>query len=353
MRIKNMITDKIQFKKIYYFYVVNKLSSIPPNNPSWETNAVKSISFFSNSLPSTKRQRLGENEFATESEKIMYKTKWDSPEASVLFIEGSAPKERKKKRRTRQDDQQQQQNQTHQETNVKKHIICQILLLQKAYLSPNDWKDIISDKDHSIELCTPHDVFILRLKAKYLAVTLIHALVMYESMTDFLDICSHAIQKINEIDNMELEGLEEDNMITKDKNMYHIQNPCTIVEWLCVFHHSTSFPNPAAICQCHWKNKLPTIFQNNPDLHQSLIGYTRANPLPTLSGGLIHQFLFCTAIPRLSSMVLIVRGTGHMIQLSFSWKIAWMFCKFYIPNLILCSSCLTIQMDKIRCNLMG
>jgi hypothetical protein len=299
MRTKNTTTDKIQFKKVYFFYMVNKLSSIPPNITSWENDTIKSITFFSHSLPPVKKQRLNESEFTKKSEKIAYETKWDSPEASALFLEGSAPKERKKKRKTRQDSQQQQAS------NVKKHVVHQIQLLRKAYLSPNGWKDIISDKDHSIELCTPHDVFVLRLKARYLAVTLTHALVMYESTTDFLDICRYAIQKINEVDDMELEGLEEE---TKDKNMYYIQNPRTIMEWLRIFRRTTSFPNPAAIRQCHWKNKLPAIFQNNPDLHQSLIAYARAN-LSTLSGELIHQYLFCTAIPGIVAKV--KRETGQ------------------------------------------
>jgi hypothetical protein len=162
-------------------------------------------------------------------------------------------------------------------------------------MSANGWKNIISDKETS-ELCTPHDVFVLRLKARCLAATLSHALILYESTVDFLEICKLGIQTINEIDGCVCDENDEHDKIMQ------IYNPRTIMECLHIFRRTSSFPNPAVVHQCHWKNKLPAIFQNNPDLHQSLISYARSN-LATLSCELIHQYLFSTAIPGIVARV--------------------------------------------------
>ncbi len=53
-RVKNIETDKIQFKKVYYFYIVKQMNSIPPNVVSWEDNAVDTIQcFYPHLHPST------------------------------------------------------------------------------------------------------------------------------------------------------------------------------------------------------------------------------------------------------------------------------------------------------------
>jgi hypothetical protein len=323
-RVKNVETDKMQFKKFYYFYIVRQINSIPPNIVSLEDNAVDTIQYFyphlhpnttrlhprpntnitpfsTNSIqPVTKRQRVDNSKYIPKSEKIKAETKWDSPEALALFLEESAPREKKRKRRTRQNNNQTQQDQVPPKIDVKKHVAYQIQLLRRAHMSPNGWKSIISDTEAD-DLCTPHDVFNLRLKARYLAATLSHALVLYESTADFLDICKRGIQTINETD-----GYVHDE--NNDEKIIQIHNPRTIMEWLRIFRRTSSFPNPAVVRQCHWKNKLPAIFQNNPDLHQSLVSYARAN-LATLSGELIHQYLFNTAIPGIVTRV--QRETGQ------------------------------------------
>jgi hypothetical protein len=67
-----------------------------------------------------------------------------------------------------------------------------------VYLSPLGW-DIIDDCDTD-NTCTPFEIFSIQLKAKYLAITLSVALDLYTSNRNFLDICTIAIKRVNELD---------------------------------------------------------------------------------------------------------------------------------------------------------
>jgi hypothetical protein len=154
-------------------------------------------------------------------------------------------------------------------------------MLRAAYLSADGWRDIVDDTDVG-NLCSQFDVFVIRLKAKYLAVTLTHALSHYEHTVNFLDICTAAIRKIDDID---FDGSDED-----DSSVIRIRSPQTVMKWLREFRCNNCFPNPALFRNCNKDVKLPPIFHNNPDLYSSFLTYAKSN-LSTLSGEMLHEYL--------------------------------------------------------------
>jgi hypothetical protein len=179
------------------------------------------------------------------------------------------------------------------ELDVRKHIIAQIPILHKAYLTAEGWKNIIEDHDKE-NVCTPYEIFCLQKKAKYLSITLIHALKLYENTTNFLDICTAAI---NTVEEMDYDGYEVLSDCTDECDMQlKIKNPRTIMHWLHTYRCKCWFPNPASAHVRYWKNKLPTIFSNIPDLYNSFKEYTCTN-LNKLFGELLLDYMYKTALP--------------------------------------------------------
>jgi hypothetical protein len=78
---------------------------------------------------------------------------------------------------------------------VRKHIIAQTSILHKAYLTVEGWKIIVEDHNEE-KICTPYEIFCLQKKVKYLSIPLIHALKLYETTTNFLGICTAAINTV-------------------------------------------------------------------------------------------------------------------------------------------------------------
>jgi hypothetical protein len=68
------------------------------------------------------------------------------------------------------------------------------------------------------------------------------------------------------------------------------------MRWLQVFCKGDTFPNPACLQSLN-NNNTPFIFQNNPDLHMSVLYYCSAN-LASLSGDMLHTYLFDIALPQ-------------------------------------------------------
>jgi hypothetical protein len=283
------------------------LPTIPPNDiPTRPTSPVLPSDIpNSTEEPHQTKDKESECIVTKQSDEIRKQNKWHSPEALMLFVNSSKAPMRKGK--TSQTTDKSKQN----TTNVKRHIARQIRLLRNAYTTPNGWKYIVNDKDVN-DICSPYDVFVLRLKARYLAVTLKVALTKYETTTDFLDICSIAIDKINKIDYEEQDLVSDDD---EDDNFtpMKITNPRTIMEWLRIFRQSSSFPNPSVVRQGHWKNKLPKFFENNPDLYQSFLAYARSH-LSTLNGEMLHDYLVRTAIPSILAKIQKSRESEYTMQ---------------------------------------
>jgi hypothetical protein len=76
-------------------------------------------------------------------------------------------------------------------------------------------------------LCTSFDIFVIRLKARYLSVTLTQVLIDYEDTANFLDICATAIQKIDDIN---FDGTTSDN-VNDDKGIIRISSPRILMQW--------------------------------------------------------------------------------------------------------------------------
>jgi hypothetical protein len=147
----------------------------------------------------------------------------------------------------------------------------------------------VSDKDEN-NICSSYDIFCIKSKAKYLALTLTLALTHYPTTHDFLDICKLAIDKIDDIDH------SGDVVGEKRQSNLQIKSPRTIMQWLRDFRRDSYFPNPASNRVQYWNNKIPAIFSNNPDLHKSFVQHAKCN-LSTLSGHMMLDFLLSKALP--------------------------------------------------------
>jgi hypothetical protein len=313
--------------KLYYFYFTRSFASIPPIQVKWENKAINSVSFFTkrrrsprtyqetessskiDSIPThsddiitctrqgpAKRKKEGSCEITSvndpnsKAKKILSQSKWDSPEAALLFVYGNKATQQEMEKREEKSN---RTNNPPAKLDVRKHIIAQIPILRKAYLTAEGWKIIVEDHDED-NVCTPYEIFCLQKKAKYLAITLMHALKLYETTTNFLDICTAAINTVEEMDYDGYEVLSdcEDECDVQMK----IKNPKTIMHWLRTYRRKCCFPNPASARVKYWKNKLPPIFSNNPDLYNSFKDYARAN-LNKLSGELLLEYMYQTALP--------------------------------------------------------
>jgi hypothetical protein len=97
-------------------------------------------------------------------------------------------------------------------------------------------------------------------------------------------------------------------------NLTRIRHPHTLMHWLQTFRCSNNFPNPYHLCKNHfWRCKLPSIFQNNPELHQSFLEYACSN-LDALSGEMLHTYMFNTALPALAQKIQITKQELHMVR---------------------------------------
>jgi hypothetical protein len=327
-------TIDTQYKRIYYFYFSIDSTSIPPEDTDWYSTSVNDLSCFSircshrlnkhlqsldqqietqnkrhktnrmssvsipteattntvthigqiNNETQQETQQVSVNEKSNLlSEQIKQYNKWDSPEALSLFVTGTR---RGMKQRDKDRD-------IH---DVKNHVRMQIRLLQDAYLSPRGWKRIVDDEDKA-DLCTSNDIYMLRLKSKYLAMTLRLALQYYEHTDNFLTIIEKAISKIDAF-----EYDDDADTTPQCKSHSRISRSKTIMEWLLIFRRSNSFPNPSRSRTQSWKSRLPFIFENNPDLHEAFLTYAKSN-LNILSGQMLHSYLFDTAIPSVISKI--------------------------------------------------
>jgi hypothetical protein len=211
-----------------------------------------------------------------KSTQISKETKWHSPEAVSLFVSG--PKRRLETKEKNME-----------AVDVKQHIHSQISILRAAYLSVDGWKNIVNDGD-TANLCSAFDIFVIRLKARYLSTTLTQALSDYEDTKNFIEICAKAIQKI---DNIDFDG----NLINGDdetKGIICITSPRTVMQRLRDFRSDSCFPNPAQ--RRRRTRNLPPIFLHNPDLYESFMLHVKLN-LSTLSAEMLHDYLMTIALP--------------------------------------------------------
>jgi hypothetical protein len=129
---------------------------------------------------------------------IQNQTKWDSPEALSLFVCGTKAISQRFEKQVKQ-----QTSTPTESIDVKKHVMGQIWVLRNAFVTPHSWRQLLADKDCD-NLCTLQDIFVLQVKAKYLAKylakTLSCALTLYPTTANFLGICLAGIQIVNDFD---------------------------------------------------------------------------------------------------------------------------------------------------------
>ena len=278
VRTKIIENVKTHFKREYYFYLTRNLNGIPPNNKNWITEAITDkqkllptrrsirnkqdqavgstltnphiINSDKDDCNSNKRQRLDEIDVSigtcTSCALIQEETKWDSPEAHSLFVYGK----KVNRQRSQEEDIQDYNNTTTNTTtkvDVKKHVLNQVHILRNAFLTSDGWKDIIDDKDDG-GYCTQHDIFSIRKKARYLALTLSNVLKNYLTTPKFVDICASAITSINNTDFDNCDGLLD----FEGKGKLQIVDPRTVMHWLRVFRGDNTFPNPGTARSRHW-----------------------------------------------------------------------------------------------------
>jgi hypothetical protein len=289
-------------------------TTIPNTKQATPTDIQDHPSSTPSTIPTTVTIRLGDSvetitnksdELLSDklSDKIKDQSKWHSPEALSLFVRGTNTTVHQKRKKRK--DKQIEYNTN--KIDVKKHVVNQIQILRKAYLTLNGWRCIIDDCDTD-DVCTAFDIFTIRLKAKYLAVTLSLALSLYETTKNFLDICQTAINKIDLLEYNDCAPSPND-----ENKLAQISSPRTIMDWLRVFRTSNCFPNPSVIRKGHWKNKLPPIFYHNPDLYNSFVNFAKSN-LQSLSGELLHDYLFNIAIPKIVNDVKKTGQNDYTVQ---------------------------------------
>jgi hypothetical protein len=138
-----------------------------------------------------------------------------------------------------------------------------VFLLRKAYLTAEGWNSIVDDNNVG-NVCSKYDVFMLQMKAKYLAVTFTQALSQYEQGTMSFSICTNALAKI---DDVEFDGFEHPPLTDNEPKHIRITDPCTIMRWIHIFCMGNCFLNPSGP-QYSTKSDRPFIFENNLDLHK-------------------------------------------------------------------------------------
>jgi hypothetical protein len=319
-RIYNNKCNKIQYKKVHYYFFTKQKNNLPRMSSNWCSNALVQLptttkprrsSRLANRPPSPSETQVMEKQRSThqnsniicsedqnetveyvpvENEKaklILKQSRWDSPEALSLFVHGTKATRLKKRKRNSN----RNESDKNSDIDVKEHVRNQVFLLRKAYLTSEGWRSIVDDNDVGNQ-CSEYDVFMLQTKAKYLAVTLTQALSQYEQGATLFSICTSAIAKI---DDVEFDGFEHPSLIDNEPRCMRVTDPCTIMKWLRIFRVGNCFPNPSGP-QYSTKSDLPFIFENNPDLHNSVLEYARAN-LASLSGEMLHTYLFDIALP--------------------------------------------------------
>ena len=187
---------------------------------------------------------------------------WESPEAKCWFGRGNKSE------------------------NVEDVMQETIENFKNAYLTCEGWRYIISDNDQE-NMCTLHDIHIIRLKAMYLAIALNTALQHMPQKT-WAMCCDDAVTLVKEF----YQHLGENS-----SNSILTKNGKTIQKWFCTWKkNSCSFHNPHFIR--HGKKVLPNLLENYPDLRTSLIKEMEDN-LSNLTGEYVFSFLVEKGLPNI------------------------------------------------------
>ena len=239
-------------------------------------------------------------------EEILKQSKWVSPEAHLLFTGVNSRQARNKKRKKDKSN----SDTSHDDVDVRPSIRSQILILRRAYLTVDGWRDIIDDigvKDD----CSAFQVFSIRQKAKYLSVLLSLSLLHYSTTTQFIDICKRTINLINQVDcccEVEAELCDEEDY----GKVHIIKNPQTVLHWLRTFRVSSQFPNPTKLE--YGKHRIPKLLDDHPDLYEGLMSYCSTN-LSHLSAESIHAYLFDKGLPEIVKKIEKERSCAYTIQM--------------------------------------
>jgi hypothetical protein len=227
--------------------------------------------------PQIDEQQQQQQQQNNHSQILTQQTKWDAPETFKYFLGKRRYAEMKRDKALHT-------------VNIKGHLEMQIKKFRKAYLTFDGWRDIVDDKD-PYNLCSHYEIFVFRMKARYLAVTLSLMLKHYLDMK-VEDCCKLAIEKVNEFDAIASEYMEDED--SEFKSSKSISNARTIMTWFDTYRDYDVFPNPSTIRS--GKTQKPQLFQNNPDLFEAFLTYTRDN-LDMLSTEMVHSYLLTIALP--------------------------------------------------------
>lgn len=102
------------------------------------------------------------------------------------------------------------------------------------------------------------------------------------------DICEIAANQVKKI--------EGENYLSENENATHCWiGAQTILKWFCHFrHHSESFVNVPSCRSCI--DKLPLIFDLNPNLKDQFISFAKSN-ITALTGEVMYDYFHHTIIP--------------------------------------------------------
>ena len=188
---------------------------------------------------------------------------FDSPEANHLF--GRI----------------QQETTAEDEVSVRTTIHNRIQKLTEAFSTPAGWKCILEDRD-SKQTCSAFQIYNIQIKCRYIAIALRIALQKMgrgAGGATWLDCCQEAMNTVNQFN-----------------NITYIKFHRTIQGWHLLYRRNGEcFPNPNTHKK-DGKKTLPRLLEENPDLKDAIIYYSREH-LHELSASLLYHYLHEEALP--------------------------------------------------------
>jgi len=197
-----------------------------------------------------------------ELDKLKNDTFWDSPEAKCWFGAG-------------------EKNEIIEDTMVKR-----IKRLKAAYMRSEGWRDIVSDNDQK-EMCTNHDIYLLRSKAMFLGIALKLAL-DHMPLWTWASCCDEAIKKVASF-----------HQLLGDDDDISLATKCggTIQRWFRLWKFNNEcFSNPHFIRR--GKTAFPPLLENYPTFRKNLVKEMDDN-LAHLSGEYVFNYVVDTALPNI------------------------------------------------------
>ena len=175
-------------------------------------------------------------------------------------------------------------------------VLERMIKLRAGYKSHDGWRHNVEYHDKNNK-CTHFDIFLIQTKCKYVSIALGFALqLMHTDEFNWIKCCEMAIRKIDEI-----EGHDDEYKPIENVNAYRHTSSIVCARTIQRGHYEYRRNNESFVNITERREaipRLPSIFDNNPDLHSSMIKY-RKNNIENLSVELVCNWFHDEGIPTL------------------------------------------------------